>query len=110
MAVTKAITKCIPFVDSNSKVDKWNITMTYKNDSEGDATYYMSTFSINVPQVDQDGTTNYTLKAKGDWTNAQLVAICPVSHWDAVFASQVDSVITNPPVYSQPDTDFNVPS
>ena len=110
MAVTKAITKCVPFVNSNSKVDNWNITMTYKNDSEGDATYYTSTFSINVPQADRDGTTNYTLKAKGDWTNAQLVAICPISQWDAVFASQVDSVITNPPAVSTPDQAFSVPS
>ena len=110
MAVTKAITKCVPFVNSNSKVDNWNITMTYKNDSEGDATYYTSEFSVNVPQVDPNGTTNYTLKAKGDWTNAQLVAICPVSHWDAVFASQVDSVITNPPAVSTPDQAFSVPS
>tara|TARA_R100000655_G_scaffold556_1_gene2264 strand:+ start:828 stop:1160 length:333 start_codon:yes stop_codon:yes gene_type:complete len=110
MAVTKAITKCIPFVDSNSKVNKWDIEMKYENDSEGDATYYTSTFQKIISQLDEDGNAVFTLKAKGSWTNAQLVAICPVSHWDAVFASQVDSVITNPPVYSQPDTDFNVPS
>ena len=110
MAVTKAITKCIPYENSSSKVDKWDIEMTYKNNNEGDSTYYTSTFNITVPQLDDDGNANFTLKAKGSWTNAQLVAICPVSHWDAVFASQVDSVITNPPVYSQPDTDFNVPS
>ena len=42
MAVTKAITKCVPFVNSNNKVDKWDITMKYENDSEGDATYYTS--------------------------------------------------------------------
>ena len=110
MAVTKAITKCVPFVNSNSKVDQWDITMTYKNDSEGDATYYTSNFQKVISQLDEDGNAVFTLKAKGSWTNAQLVAICPVSHWDDVFASQVDSVITNPPVYSQPDTDFNIPS
>ena len=44
MAVTKAITKCVPFVNSSNKVDKWDITMTYKNDSEGNATYYTSNF------------------------------------------------------------------
>jgi len=110
MAVSKAISKCVPFVNSNSKVDKWYIEMQYKNDSEGDATYYTSTFNITVPQKEQDGTTNYTLKAKGSWSNADLVAICPVSHWDAVFASQVESVITDPPVASTADADFNVPS
>ena len=114
MAVTKTITKCIPYVNSSSKVDKWDIEMTYKNDSEGDATYYTSTFATTVNQTDTglDGstTTNFTLKAKGSWTNANLVAICPVSQWDAIFASQVDSVITNPPVESTPDQAFSVPS
>tara|TARA_R100001460_G_scaffold12012_2_gene27798 strand:+ start:1265 stop:1597 length:333 start_codon:yes stop_codon:yes gene_type:complete len=110
MAVTKAITKCVPYVNSSSKVDKWDIEMTYKNDSEGDSTYYTSSFRTTVPQLDDDGNANFTLKAKSSWTNANLVAICPVSEWDVVFASQVDSVVTNPTVQSTPDSDFNVPS
>ena len=84
--------------------------MKYENDSEGDSTYYTSEFSTTVEQLDRDGNANFTLKAKSSWTNANLVAICPVSHWDTVFASQVDSVITNPPVESTPDTAFSVPS
>jgi ABC-type branched-subunit amino acid transport system substrate-binding protein len=89
--------------------------MTYKNDSEGDSTYYTSTFSTTVNQKDVNSvtgseTTNFTLKAKSSWSNADLVAICPVSKWDEIFASQVDSVITNPPADSTPDNSFNVPS
>ena len=110
MAVTKTITKCTPYLNSSSKVDKWDIEMQYENDSEGDATYYTSIFSTTVDQLDNDGNANFTLKAKGSWTNANLVAICPVSKWDIVFASQVDSVITNPPVQSTPDQAFSVPS
>ena len=114
MAVTKAITSCTPYVNSSSKVDKWVIEMKYENGSEGDSTYYTSTFSTTVNQTDTDldgsTTTNFTLKAKSSWTNANLVAICPVSQWDTVFASQVDSVITNPPVESTPDQAFSVPS
>ena len=111
MAVTKAITKCVPYVNSSSKVDKWEIEMTYKNDSEGDSTYYTTIFNTTVEQVDPTtSATNYTLKAKGSWSNSDLVAICPVSHWDSVFASQVDSVITNPPTQSTPDQAFSVPS
>ena len=114
MAVTKAITKCTPYENSSSKVDKWEISMKYENGSEGDSTYYTSTFSTTVEQTvtDSDGntTTNFTLKAKGSWSNANLVAICPVSKWDTIFASQVDSVITNPPVQSTPDQAFSVPS
>ena len=114
MAVTKTITKCTPYINSSSKVDKWDIQMKYENGSEGDSTYYTSTFQTTVNQTETDAsgntTTNFSLKAKGSWANADLVAICPVSHWDTVFASQVDSVITNPPTQSTPDNDFNVPS
>ena len=88
--------------------------MKYENICEGDASYYTSTFNIEVNQTDTDSdgntTTNFTLKAKGSWSNADLVAICPVSKWDTVFASQVDSVITNPPAESTPDQAFRVPS
>ena len=110
MAVSKAIVKCIPYENSASKVDKWDIEMKYENDSEGDSTYYTSVFSISVPQLDDDGNANFTLKAKGSWSNANLVALCPVSQWDAVFASQVASVITSPPAVSTPDNGFSVPS
>ena len=115
MAVTKAITKCTPYLNSSSKVDRWDIEMTYENDNEGDANYYRSKFTTTVEQKDYDidgnvTATNFTLKAKGSWSNADLVAICPVSHWDTVFAEQFDSVITNPPAVSTPDNEFNVPS
>ena len=114
MAITKTIIKCTPYVNSSSKVDKWDIQMKYENGSEGDSTYYTSTFQTTVNQTDTDAngntTTNFTLKAKGSWSNSDLVAICPVSHWDTVFVSQVDSVITNPPAQSSPDNEFNVPS
>ena len=115
MAVTKTITSCKPYINSNSKVDKWDIEMTYENDNEGDATYYKSTFRQIVNQKDVNSvsgevTTNFTLKAKGSWSNADLVALCPISQWDDVFASQVDSVITNPPAESTPDEAFSVPS
>ena len=106
MAVSKAITKCVPYVNSSSKVDKWDIEMTYTNDSESDSTYYTSTFSTTVEQSEN----GFALKAKSSWSNADLVAICPVPHWDTVFASQVDSVITNPPTQSTPDEAFSVPS
>ena len=84
--------------------------MKYENGSEGDSTYYTSEFNATIEQLDRDGSANFTLKAKSSWTNANLVAICPVSQWDAVFASQVDSVITNPPAVSTPDQEFSVPS
>ena len=124
MAVTKKLTKSIPHVKS-SKVEQWDLEMTYENDSEGDATYYKTVFSINVPwqtiledaYTDSDGNNvaavvqnNFTKAAKGTFNLAALTALCPVSHWDTVFASQVDSVITNPVVKAVPDQSFSVPS
>ena len=109
MAVTKELTGAVPYVKS-SKVEKWDLEYTYENDSEGDATYYTSTFSTNVEATDPDGNVVFTKKAKGSWTKDQLVALCPVSHWDRVFASQVESVITDPVVPPTPDDNFPVPS
>ena len=109
MAVTKDLTRNIPFSKAN-KVQQWELDYTYENDSEGDATYYKTVFNIIVLATDPDGTVNFTPKAKGSWTKAQIVALCPVSHWDTIFASQVESVITNPVVLPTPDDNFPVPS
>ena len=110
MAVSKKLVKTIPYVKS-SKVEKWHLEMQYENDSEGDATYYTSTFSADVDSTDRiSGASNFTKAAKSSFSNADLVALCPVSKWDAVFASQVDSVITNPPSDPVPDEAFSVPS
>ena len=105
MAVTKAMTKAISS-EKSSKAQEWNLEMKYENDSEGDATYYTSTFNHRAVAADGD----FTAAAKGSFNLAALTALCPVSHWDAVFASQVASVITSPVVPPVPDTAFAVPS
>ena len=105
MAVTKTLTRSIPHVKS-SKVEMWDLEMTYENDSEGDATYYKSVFSHQAVAADGD----FTKAAKSSFNLAALTAMCPTSQWDVVFASQVDSVITNPPSDPVPDNDFAVPS
>ncbi len=51
MAVTKELTKAVPY-EKDSKVETWDLEMKYENDSEGDATYYTSTFLITVNNVD----------------------------------------------------------
>ena len=105
MAVTKTLTKSIPHVKS-SKAEKWDLEMTYENDSEGDATYYKSVFSHQAVAADGD----FTKAAKGSFNLAALTAMCPTSHWDTIFASQVESVITSPVVQPVPDEAFTVPS
>ena len=115
MAVTKTMTKAVPYEDANSKVAKWHLEMTYENDSKGDATYYKSVFNHFVDQaytdsVDGSSKTNFTLQAKGSFSLSDLTALCPVSSWDEIFASQVDSVITNPVVNPTADESFSVPS
>ena len=109
MAVTKTLTKAVPS-EKNSKVEEWDLEYTYENDSEGDATYYKSTFNEHIKATETDGTSNFTAKAKGDWTKSQIEALCPTSHWDDVFASQVDSVITNPVIPPTPDERYSIPS
>ena len=105
MAVTKTMTKAIPS-EKSSKAQEWRLEMKYENDSEGDATYYTTTFSHTAKAADGD----FTAAAKGTFNLAALTALCPVSQWDTVFASQVDSVITNPVVPPVPDESFSVPS
>jgi hypothetical protein len=105
MAVTKKLTKSIPHVKS-SKAQIWDLEMTYENDSEGDATYYKTVFSHRAVAADGD----FTAAAKSSFNLAALTAMCPTAHWDTVFASQVDSVITNPPSDPVPDEAFSVPS
>ena len=105
MAVTKTMTKAIPH-EKSSKAQEWHLEMKYENDSEGDATYYTSTFRHRAVAAEGD----FTAAAKGTFSKADLPALCPVSHWDAVFASQVDSVITNPTTNPVPDKSFSVPS
>ena len=109
MAVTKTLTTAIPY-NLNSKVQKWDLGMTYDEGTEGESDYYESNFNVTVPATDTQGNVNFTPKAEGSWTLAQLTALCPVSTWDTIFASQYDSVITNPPDDPVPDPDYVIPS
>jgi hypothetical protein len=111
MAVTKTLTGALPY-NLNSKVQRWDLTMKYNQGSKSASppTYYESNFNITVPASDPDGTVNFTPKAEGSWTLAQLTALCPTDLWDNVFASQYESVITNPPDDPVPDPDYVIPS
>jgi hypothetical protein len=111
MAVTKTLTGAVPY-NKSSKVQQWDLEMKYNqgNKSASPSTYYESFFRVVVPATDSEGTVNFTPKAEGSWTLAQLTALCPTSLWDTVFASQYDSVITNPPDDPVPDPDYVIPS
>ena len=111
MAVTKTLTGAIPY-NKSSKVQKWDFTMKYNqgNKSASPSTYYESSFNASIPATDVNGDVNFTPKAEGSWTLSELKALCPTSHWDVVFASQYDSVITNPPDDPVPDPDYVIPS
>ena len=107
MAVTKTLTKAIPY-NKDSKVQKWDFTMQYEEGA--DATYYTSSMRTSIPATDPDGTVNFTPKAEASWTLAELTALCPISAWDDIFDQQYDSVITNPPNDPVADPDFVIPS
>ena len=111
MAVTKTLITAIPY-NKSSKVQQWDLGMKYNQGSKSASppTYYESVFTVMVPATDSDGNVNFTPKAEGSWTLAELTALCPVSQWDGIFASQYDSVITNPPDLPVPDPDYVIPS
>ena len=107
MAVTKTLTGAIPY-NLDSKVQRWDFEMKYEEGA--DATYYTSSMRTSILATDPDGTVNFTPKAEGEWTLAELTALCPTGQWDDIFASQYDSVITNPPDNPVADTSFVIPS
>ena len=109
MAVTKTVTGATPY-EQDGNVVRWSVEMQYEDGIEDTDSYYTSTFSKNIIATETDGTSNFTAKAKGDWTKSQIEALAPTSQWDVVFASQVDSVITNPVIPPTPDESYSIPS
>ena len=111
MAVTKTLTKATPY-NKDSKVQQWLFEMKYEEGA--DATYYTSTMSTSIPASETlpDGSTqiNFTPKAEGEWTLAELTALCPTDKWDDTFDSMYASVITSPPDNPVPDPDYVIPS
>ena len=113
MAIKKTLIEAIP-ASEDGKVVRWSLTMKYEQGTEGEADYYTSDKreTIEASEVNSDGstTTNFTAKAEGDWTRSELEALCPTAKWDAIFASQYDSVITNPPKEPVVNNDYVIPS
>ncbi len=108
MAITKTLTGAIPY-NKDGEVQQWAFEMKYEEGA--DATYYTSSMRTSIPATDPiSGVANFTPKAEGEWTLAELTALCPISRWDNVFDSQYDSVITNPPDNPVADPDFVIPS
>ena len=113
MAVTKTLNQAVPYIE-DGKVVKWDLGMKYEQGTEGKDDYYTNNkiTTIEATETNIKGTTvtNFTPKAEGDWTKKELEDLCPTAKWDAVFASQYDSVITNPPKVPVANNDFVIPS
>jgi len=107
---TVTLTTAIPYENSSGEIEHWDLEVTYTQGTEGTSDYYESTFRETVHAEDNDGTTNFTELDKTAWSLADLLALCRTSHWDNVFDSQYDSVITNPSDVCTPDNDFVVPT
>jgi hypothetical protein len=132
MAVTKTLIEAIPYEDDSNEVERWNLTMLYKQgdtsiDPETEETIYAANYFevdysttvyatepvlvSSVEGVDTFTTVaNFTELDKTAWSLADLVALCPTSQWDTIFDSQYASVITNPPEVCTPDNEFVIPS
>ena len=108
MAVTKTLTEAIPY-NKDGDVQQWDLQMKYE---EGvDATYYTSSMFASISATNPiNGVVNFTPKPEGEWTLAELTALCPISTWDNTFDSMYDSVITNPPDKPVADDSFVIPS
>jgi len=113
MAIKKTLTGGIPSV-LDGKVVIWNLTMKYEEGTEGEDDYYTNNknATVNATDTAPDGSTinNFTPKAEADWTKKELEDLCPTTQWDAIFASQYDSVITNPSKEPVPDNNYVIPS
>ena len=113
MAVKKTLIQAVPG-NEDGKVVRWNLEMKYEQGTEGQADYYTNTKreSIEATETNADGSTtsNFTPKAEGDWTKKELEDLCPIAKWDVIFASQYDSVITNPVKNPEPNNEFVIPS
>ena len=109
MAVTKTVTGATPH-ELDGNVVRWEVIMRYEDGIEDTDSYYTSTFSTSVDSTDHEDEEVFEEKDKGEWTLAEIMALVPTDHWDTVFASQYDSVITNPAVNPEPDQDFELPS
>ena len=107
MAVTKTVTGATPY-EQDGNVVSWNIEMQYEDGEED--TYYSSTYHTSIDSTDHNDEEVFEEKAKEEWTLAEITALAPTDHWDTVFASQYDSVITNPAVNPEPDNSFELPS
>ena len=116
MAVKKTLIQAVPG-NEDGKVVRWHLAMKYEQGTEGKADYYQSekniTLSASETRSSPDGDetiNNFTPKAEGDWTKKELEDLCPTARWDAIFASQYDSVITNPPKEPVKNNEFVIPS
>ena len=112
MAIKKTLTEAIPSI-LDGKVVFWSLSMKYEQGTEGKDDYYTNNKTVNIDATETIGdktTTNFTPKAEADWSKSDLEALCPTTQWDAIFASQYDSVITNPTVNPEPNNEFAIPS
>jgi len=117
MAIKKTLTRAVPS-STGGKVVSWQLTMKYEQGTEGEDDYYTNDKSVTINDKDvtlgPDGkditTNNFTAKAEGSWSKSELEGLCPTAKWDDIFASQYDSVITNPPTNPVANNEFAIPS
>ena len=113
MAVKKTLIKAVPS-NLDGKVTRWDLAMKYEQGTEGKDDYYTNekraTVEATVEGLNGSTTTNFTPKAEGEWTKKELEDLCPTAKWDEIFASQYDSVITNPSKDPVPDNSYVIPS
>ena len=110
-AVTKVFDHAIPYL-SGGKVVEWELGMTYTNSVSTSPLFYQSQFSTTIQSSAMTGlSSDFTPAPETTWSKADLEALFAdsIPLWNMVFASQVDSVITNPPTNPVPDDSYVIP-
>ena len=99
---TKKLEKAIPTTNSDGKVVKWDITYSYdKND-------YKVEYSHEVNQT-EEGDEKFILQETSLFTQADLIALLPLSHWNEIYNSQYGSIHPETePAVETINSDFDV--
>ena len=111
MSVTKTLIDAVP-TSEDGKVVSWYIDFKYEKGTKGEADYHSNVFHRTIESVKKkpsETITRFTPKPEAEWTKADIIAICPISQWDAAFEAQYDSVITNPDKEQSSNSNFVIP-
>lgn len=92
----KTLTRAVPTCGADGNCKKWDVEVTYSLNG------YTSLYRANIDCTETGA------KGHMKFTKAELWALCPIAHWDAVYDSQYQSVMVPVPPVEEIVHDFDV--